>query len=184
MTKLNKRKCVVCREVFQKTQPLQNCCGILCSIQHAKNLREKKEAKQWKVEKKQLKEKLKTKSDYEKELEVVVNAFIRERDRDLPCISCKASPGTYKLTAGHFYPAGSYRNLRFNEDNIHGQCWFNCNKNRHGNLQEYRPRLVLKIGRDKIEELDRLARVPRHYTIPELIILKEEYKERIRQMKR
>ena len=49
--------------------------------------------------------------------------FIRERDKDKPCISC----GQYTtLQAGHFYSGGHYSALRFDEDNVHGQC-LRCN---------------------------------------------------------
>ena len=95
---------------------------------------------------KEIKESLKTKKDYEKELETVVNKYIRLRDKDKPCISCNKPAGSYKITAGHYYPAGSYKNIRFDLDNIHGQCWYNCNKNRHGNLIEYRKGLIERIG--------------------------------------
>lgn len=174
------RTCKICKTKFEpQYNSVQMVCGYKCSIEYAKKQKEKA----WKKEKKELKQKLKTKSDYEKELEVIVNAYIRERDKSLPCISCDASPGTYKITAGHFYPAGSYKNIRFDEDNIHSQCWYNCNKNRHGNIQEYRPRLILKIGRDKVEALDRRAREARHYSIPELIEMKVIYKDKLKQLK-
>jgi uncharacterized protein involved in tolerance to divalent cations len=143
---------------------------------------EKKNTKDWNKEKKEIKQSLKTKQDYEKELERIFNKFIRLRDAQLPCVSCDAPPGTYKLTAGHFYPAGSYKNIRFDEDNVHGQCWFNCNKNRHGNLLEYRPRLIKRIGSDNFEQLERRAKETRHYSIPELIELKVIYKEKIKNL--
>lgn len=182
MTKLNKRKCVNCGQVFQKLKPLQNCCSIVCSIEHAKALREKKEAREWKKEKAVRKEKLKTKSDYEKELETVFNEFIRLRDVGQPCISCDAPYGTYEVNAGHYYPAGSYKNLRFTELNVHNQC-VHCNKHRHANLIEYTERLPLRIGIESFEELKRLKNVSRHYSIPELIELKVIYKDKIKQLK-
>lgn len=182
-------RCKSCKEKFEPKEFLQKFCKGSIDCLTAEGLykldkHKKQKDKEWKIEKKVLKEKLKTKSDYEKELEVIVNKFIRERDKSLPCVSCGASAGTYKLTAGHFYPAGSYRNIRFDEDNIHGQCWFNCNKNRHGNLQEYRVGIVSRITEKGLAELDKRARIPRHYSIPELIELKQVYKEKIRQLKR
>ncbi len=130
-----------------------------------------------------MKQSLKTKKDYEKELEPVFNEFIRRRDKELPCISCDAKAGTYTSTAGHYYPAGSYKNLRFNEDNVHAQCWYNCNKNRHGNLQEYRIRLIERIGIERVEQLDKDRLKPLKLTIPELVLMKQEYKEKIRILK-
>ena len=179
---MKKRKCSQCLRNFQQQRPLQYLCGWECATAYAKKKEEEKKEKAWKDSKKKLKEDLKTKKDYEKELEIIVNRYIRKRDALLPCVSCNAQPGTYKLTAGHYYPAGSYKNLRFLEDNIHGQCWWNCNKNKHGNLIEYRKEIIRRIGEDRLEELDRLSRIPRHYTIPELIELKEIYKEKIRKL--
>jgi hypothetical protein len=179
-------RCKNCKDKFEQYEFNNKFCKKEdCQYEKAiYNLDKIKKAqdKEWKQRKKETKEKLKTKKDYEKELETIFNKYIRERDKHLSCISCGAEPGTYKLTAGHFYPAGSYKNLRFHEDNVQGQCWFNCNKNRHGNLHEYRINLNKRIGTDRVEELDRLARVPRHYTIPELIELKEIYKEKIRKL--
>ncbi len=172
------RTCKVCRIKFEpKNSTVQMVCSWKCSIEYMK----KDKAKKWKAEKKELKEKLKTKSSYEKDLETIFNKYIRVRDNDKPCVSCNALPGTFKLTAGHFYPAGSYKNLRYTEDNVHGQCWFNCNKNRHGNLQEYRRRLMERIGAERVSDLDVMSQQRKNYTIPELIELKVIYKEKIRQ---
>lgn len=81
------------------------------------------------------------------------NKFIRLRDHGKPCISC----GSYtELQAGHFYSGGHYSCLRFNENNVHGQCK-RCNYFLSGNLNEYRKNLVKKIGKEGIDELDRIA---------------------------
>lgn len=182
MTKLNKRKCVNCGEVFQKIKPLQNVCDHICAIEHAKALREKKEAKAWRKEKAIRKEKLKTKSDYEKELQSIFNEYIRLRDKGQPCITCGLPYGSYKEHACHYYPSGSNRNLRFNELNVHLGC-DHCNVFLHGNLIAYTERLPLRIGIESFEELKRLKNVPRHYSIPELIELKVIYKDKIKQLK-
>lgn len=77
------------------------------------------------------------------------HAYIRERDQGQPCISCgKFAP----LQAGHFYSAGHYPALRFNEDNVHGQCK-KCNYFLSGNLTEYEKNLRKKIGDDRVEAL-------------------------------
>ena len=79
--------------------------------------------------------------------------FIRERDKDKRCISCgTGSPEQ----AGHFYSAGHYPSLEFNEDNVHGQC-VHCNYYEHANLILYRINLVKKIGIERVEQLELLA---------------------------
>jgi len=182
--RLNKNKtCKQCKRKFQQKQPLQYVCSLECSIDYAKELEEKKKKKENKAVKNKIKEKHKTWSSYVKDVESVFNAFIRERDKNLPCISCDALAGTYKLTAGHFYPT-TYQYLRFNEDNVHGQCWFNCNKNKHGNVNEYRIRLIEKIGIKRVEQLDEDRVKKLDLTIPELIELKVNYKEKLRVLKK
>ena len=179
------RTCKVCKVKFNPTySTVQPTCSIKCAIECAKEQTKKNQAKKLKEISKdvrQRKEALKTKKDYEKELQVVVNKFIRMRDKDQPCISCD-KPLLNKFDAGHFYPAGSYKNLRFNEDNIFGQC-VACNQHRHGNLLEYRPRLIKRIGQQRVDDLDAIRNQPAHFTIPELIIMKEVYKEKVRNLK-
>lgn len=93
------------------------------------------------------------------------NKFIRERDKDKGCISC----GGRVEDACHYYSAGHYSYLRFNEDNVHGGCT-HCNKFLHGNLIEYRKGLVKKIGEERIKKLDETCRISRKW---EKIILIE-----------
>lgn len=174
-----------CKNCKQKFTPVsfnrKYCIDNECNDIYYEELKQQM-YKSWNKEKKVKKENLKTKKDYEKELEVIFNKFIRLRDKDKPCISCDSTAGTYTLTAGHFHPAGTYKNLRFNEDNVHGQCWYNCNKNKHGNLLEYRIRLVEKIGVKAVEELDRLRNEDRRFTIPELIEMKIKYKDLVKKL--
>jgi len=105
----------------------------------------------------------------------VFNTFIRMRDKDEPCISCGTMKQNLKYDAGHFLPT-TYSYLRFNEDNVHKQCSNNCNKNKHGNLAEYRPRLINKIGLKRVEQLeaDRLKEL--FITITEILELIKVYK--------
>jgi hypothetical protein len=81
------------------------------------------------------------------------NAFIRDRDKDSFCISCQKSRVEQ---AGHFYSAGHHNHLRFNEDNVHGQC-LRCNYYLCGNLNKYRINLQNKIGKERLAKLDLLA---------------------------
>ena len=85
----------------------------------------------------------------------VCHEFIRLRDKGKPCISCGTS---YKadFDAGHYYSAGKFSNLKFNEYNIHGQC-IQCNRYNEGNELNYRLYLPERIGLKKLDELDFLA---------------------------
>mgnify|MGYP003810450709 CR=1 FL=1 len=94
-------------------------------------------------------------SDLIKKTTKVFNSYVRNRDKDKPCISC----GRWTtLQAGHFYSAGHYSALRFEEDNVHGQCK-QCNYFLSGNLNNYRINLEKRIGKDKLEKLDMKAQI-------------------------
>ena len=89
----------------------------------------------------------------------VFNKFIRERDADFSytyftCISCGKTKPTRQMDAGHYYNVNQYKGLRFNEDNVHGECKY-CNKyNRDGHLIGYRENLIKKIGNERFEKLE------------------------------
>lgn len=80
------------------------------------------------------------------------NAFIRDRDKAKTCISC---PGKVDH-AGHYYSAGHYPALRFNEVNTNGQD-IGCNTFKHGNLIEYRKGLIRRYGEAEVAKLDMIA---------------------------
>jgi hypothetical protein len=79
--------------------------------------------------------------------QTVFNAWVRERDS--ACISC----GGAVDHAGHYFSAGHYSALRFNEENVNGQC-IRCNNYMHGNLIHYRKGLIKKISEKAVNELE------------------------------
>ncbi len=151
-------RCKECKTKFEAYEFNGKFCKeIDCQVKKAMVLLDKKKTmdkKDWNKEKKVRKDALKTREDYFQDALVMFNSFIRARDKNNPCISCDKPAGQYRLTSGHFYPQGTYRNIALDERNAHGQCWFNCNKNKSGNLHEYRPRLINKIGIKIVEQLD------------------------------
>ena len=178
-------KCKCCKERFTpiNNNSLQKYCMqkdecITAHYTYVKTI----QRKSWNKRKREAKEKLKTKQDYEKELEPIFNEFIRKRDKDKPCISCGKKAGAFTLTAGHYYPAGSYKNLRFDEDNVHGQCWWDCNKNKSGNLIEYRIGLINRIGKARVATLEAHRLVGMKYSIEELKEMKIHYKQKIKDL--
>ena len=105
------------------------------------------------------------------------NEYIRLRDKDKPCISC----GRNKIEqAGHYYPAGKFSSVRFNEDNVHGQC-IQCNYYQHGNLIKYRVYLERRIGRERLDLLDfEATRKIKKWSLTELNQIYELYKSKIK----
>jgi len=78
----------------------------------------------------------------------VFNAYIRNRDKALGCISCSGPVEQ----AGHYLNT-KYSAFRFNEMNVNGQC-IRCNMYEHGNLIPYRKGLVKKYGEDRVALLE------------------------------
>jgi hypothetical protein len=123
-------------------------CSAKCIIEYHNSFKKKQEKKATNL----LKESLKTKSDYIKILQILVNRYVRLRDLGNSCISCNTIlTEKTKYDAGHMYPT-TYTFLRFHEDNINGQC-VRCNRDLHGNTSEYRPKLEAKIGFDRLQWL-------------------------------
>ena len=177
-------RCKNCNTKFEQYQFLNKFCkDIDCQVQKSLYLvdkMQKQKIKQVNKEVKILKEKIKTTSDYLTEVQKVFNQWIRLRDKGLNCISCNKPPK--KENAGHYRSVGSSPNLRFEPLNVHLQCEY-CNTYQHGNLIPYRQNLIKKIGIESVEWLES-NHEPKHYSKPDLIIMKENYKEKIRKLKK
>ena len=85
----------------------------------------------------------------------VFNAYIRKRDEGLPCISCGTGQPQH---AGHYFSAGHYSKLRFDERNVSGQC-IRCNYYLSGNQIGYRQGLIKRIGLEAVEQLEAEASI-------------------------
>jgi hypothetical protein len=127
-----------------------------------------------------MKENLISHKDYIKLFQIVFNSYIRQRDKDLPCVSC----GRTKVDewhAGH-YIASTYQYHRFNPDNVHKQC-NQCNTHFRGNLIPYRIELLKRIGLERVEYLENTRHMMLEITIPELKQLINEYKFKLKNLK-
>lgn len=107
-------------------------------------------------------------SDLKKVVQRKVNAYVRERDKDLPCISC----GKYfdNKDAGHYVAQGSSGALRYNLDNLAGQCR-GCNSFKHGNLIEMRLGLIQRIGEERVKLLEEQRHDIKKWTREELDLI-------------
>jgi len=181
--KLPTRKCKNCGETFAKQSPLHSLCSPKCAIAHAKTLqvkRERLEAKQAKAETREKLAKIKPIKAYADEAQATFNAWVRSRDSQEPCISCgRFHEGQWH--AGHYRTRGAANHLRFNEDNCHKQC-APCNNHLSGNIVNYRPRLIAKIGLERVEALENNNETHK-FTKEELIEIKQVYKAKLKQLK-
>ena len=117
-------------------------------------------------------------------LEGIFNEFIRLRDLNNPCMAC----GEIKhLEAGHFWAKSGYDGLRFDEDNVHGECP-RCNRFDESHLIGYAIRLKAKIGEERYNALcERAADYKKNgykWSRTELMELIEKYSEKVRLMKK
>ena len=127
----------------------QTVCGYRCSL---KFVEQKKAEEKQNIKKR--KQALKTIGQLEEECRRIVQAIARIRDRDDGCISCHM-PADYGGVwhGSHFRSHGGCSSLQFHLWNIHKAC-AQCNLHKSGNIAEYRPRLVEKIGADRVEWLE------------------------------
>lgn len=107
------------------------------------------------------------------------NAWVRARDEGQPCISCgRNHQGQHH--AGHYRPAGSNPELRFEPDNCHLQC-APCNSHLSGNLTAYRPALIAKIGLERVEWLEG-PHEPKRYRRENYQAIEAEYKAKLKEL--
>lgn len=181
--KLPKPKtCRTCKQPFIPKNSLQIVCSPGCAIKHVVNESERKKKRQEKADRvawNKRKADVKPLKHWEDLTQRVVNDYIRERDRELPCISC----GTYTTVqweAGHFRSRGKASHLRYHEDNIHAQC-HHCNVHLSGNQQQYRINLIAKIGAERVEALEN-NNTPHRYTREELERIRARYRGLLREL--
>lgn len=141
MRELKPKKCKICSNEYLPRNSLQRVCSVPCSIEDAR----RKEHEKWK---KEIKEKHKTHSDYENELQPIINEICRIIDKDQPCISCGKMPK--KNNAGHRFSVGSNNSLRFHLSNLANQC-NSCNENKSGNPDGYDEGLIKVYGKTYYE---------------------------------
>lgn len=175
-------RCKHCNNKFEQYAFNNKFCkDIDCQVQKSLFLVDKmrkQKIKDINKDVKERKEKLKTTSDYLKEVQVIFNKWIRLRDAGDVCISCQKT--AKKENAGHYRSVGSCPNLRFEPLNVHLQCEY-CNTYQHGNLIPYRQNLIKKIGISSVEWLES-HHEPKHYSKSDLMELKKKYRKLIKEL--
>lgn len=137
--------------------------------------RERVETRMAIAERAAVRERLKTLKSLAKvtaETQREVNRYIRERDFGMPCISCDRRTGS-QMHAGHYRTTKAAPQLRFNHDNLWLQCE-HCNTFLSGNIVEYRKRLIVRIGLERVEALENDNRIVR-WDRDELIAIRKEH---------
>jgi hypothetical protein len=179
MKPLKQKKCRTCGVMFTPYKSTQIVCSTKCAIEYSNQKIKKEAKKKARAERKQYYKDNMTLSDMKKKVQTVFNKYIRLRDMHKGCISCGTPLQNRKFDAGHFY-ATTYQGLRFNEDNVHGQC-VPCNRNLHGNIHEYRKRITDRISEEELQWLDDNRYCKLKLTKHELEELYNEYKQKIKE---
>ncbi len=177
MKQLKYKPCKVCKTQFKPFSSLSRVCSPHCALKLVRSDKEKALKKDTRERKK----KLKTKTDYANEAQTACNAYIRERDKNLGCISC----GTTKpvqYCAGHYKTRGGHPELRFHPFNLNKQCNQYCNLQLSGNISNYRPELIKKIGISQVQWLESKHEI-QNLTIEDLIEIRQYYKEQLKLLK-
>ena len=189
----SKKRCRNCKKYKPSDDMLHLNGGNYCNIECATSYGFKNKEKGKKIKHNQEKKKFKL-SDRKIRLpaaQKAFNAYIRERDKSDPCISC----GEYvtvdmpfgRYDCGHYKTVGGFPELRFEELNAHKQCK-SCNGG-SGNFskkdttvsKEYRINLIKKIGLDKVEWLEG-PHEPKKYSCDDLLKIEKYYKQKLKDL--
>ena len=172
-----------CRASFVPQRLGQAVCNYTCGLAIKDVNQEKARKSMAQVERREIKvrkEKLKSRADHLKDTQQAFNAWVRERDAELPCISCgRHHQGKYD--AGHYRTVGSNPALRFEPLNCHRQC-SPCNTQLSGNIVNYRIALVTRIGAEALDWLEG-PHEAKKYTVEELKAMTADYRAKTRELK-
>ncbi|MCG7388319.1 recombination protein NinG [Pantoea sp. ACRSB] len=187
--KMPRRKCKICREWFHPKFSNEWWCCPEHGYQYSQLLLVKKklEAERRRREQTQ-QEKRHTKirklavqplSYFHKQAQSAFNEYIRTRDASEPCISCgRFHEGKYD--AGHYRTRGASPATRYDETNCHKQC-VPCNQHLSGNIENYTPNLIKKIGQAAFDRLMGPHPVKK-WTREELQELAAHYRQKTREL--
>lgn len=156
LTATTTKACKQCGSQFSPWSSTQTVCGRVCA-RRLVNAQKKQEAERKKLDRmmyQQRRQALRTIPELEEDCRKIVQKIARLRDRDDGCISCHMGPNYGGQWHGsHYRPAGNNSAVQFHLWNIHKAC-AQCNLFKGGNIGEYRPRLIEKIGLDRVEWLE------------------------------
>lgn len=202
-----KRKCCGCKDRFPAESMIKQPVGYFhsfsCSIEYAGRKTAAKVKKEINNEKKQ---NAKQKRDFKANdvsrqkglTQTVFNRlrklqelkWFRDRGQEPECISCGKT--NMDWCCGHFKTVASSGALRFSANNTYLQCNRYCNKGKSGNIEGckntrgYKKGLVERFGKDKglmrIEWLEENQRNIKRWTGAELVEMRKEFNEQIREL--
>ncbi|PNM17201.1 protein NinG [Yersinia enterocolitica] len=188
------RNCKVCKTRFKPETVYQWWCKEEHRIEYAvlvmKDNRSRDQASELKrrrekerEERKELKVRkinAKPKTYWIKQAQQAVNAFVRARDSNLPCVSCGTTSAA-QWDAGHYRTTAAAPQFRFDPRQIHKQCSV-CNQHKSGNIVPYRVELIKRIGIETVEAIEN-NHERRSYTVEELKGIRDYYRLELKRLK-
>jgi len=180
------KQCLRCgKEFTPKYTSMQVACSVVCARRYATSERKGREGAE-KAKQRERKQALKRIPDLIKEAQIAFNAFVRERDKNKPCICCGEPLGKGEVggayDCGHYRSRGSAPHLRFDERNAHAQRKY-CNRHGAGRAVDYRVGLVARIGLAAVEALEADNSVKK-WQRDELVAIKETYRQKLKELRR
>ena len=178
------RKCPVCRDEFTPKRIglklTKVCLNAACVLDYAQGLRAKDFEKKTREMKSDFRKK--DKSFQRDKAQKAFNEFIRLRDANLGCISCdKPKDWGGQWHASHWKSRGARPDLAFNEDNVHKACSI-CNNWLSGNVGNFKESLLLKIGKDRVERIEKNIDSVR-YSASDYAEIHNTYTRKIKELK-
>jgi hypothetical protein len=150
------KTCKECKSKFIPTMPLQAICGYECALIATRKHAQKQQAKVFCKEIKEMKDGLKTLSEWKKDLQIEINTIVRLIDKGQPCIATGNFGG--KMNAGHYISVGSNNTLRFHLDNIHIQSE-HSNSWKSGDTLNYQKGIEATYGKNYLEYMNSLQSI-------------------------
>ena len=162
------RKCRACKTeipTVKDSLPVQKkgFCDFDCMAAHGLALARKAQEKAQRSKHRADKERMRD-SDRRYWLEKAqgsFNAWVRARDKGLPCISCGKPDNGDVRHASHFKSRGANSFLRYHPMNVNASC-VKCNVYNSGALDGYTLGIIEKYGIEALEYLNTAPRVKRY----------------------
>ena len=181
LTAVKPKECRQCGASFIPFRFAAKVCSPICARRYV--------AETKKIEKattRARKEAIETIPELIKAAQKEFNAYIRERDKDQPCICCGNPLGKDSIgggfDCGHYRSTGSASHLRFDERNAHAQRK-HCNRYGAGRAVDYRIGLIARIGLPAVEALE-ADNQPIKWDRETLRQIKVIYRAKTRELKR
>lgn len=158
-----KKRCKARGKLFDPVRSTQVVCCPECAFAWSNQGKGKQAAeKVIRAATRERKAAAKPRSKWLAECQAIVNRYARLRDAKDGCISCDR-PASWggQWHGSHYRSVGAASAVRLNLWNIHKACSI-CNHHLSWNIAAYKPRLIEKIGAEKVAWLEAQNQVVRY----------------------